>query len=105
MLTIEKCFAVEGLLNEAKLEENYQKVLLEFIAGLKREVSIELEGRRRHWALRRQFPRKCKWICCIWIWNRIMSDLEAQSDDEAVEDSSSSNDGTYEGDDVEEAVV
>jgi hypothetical protein len=34
-----------------------------------------------------------------------MSDLEAQSDDEAVEDSSSSNDGTYEGDDVEEAVV
>jgi hypothetical protein len=60
MLTIEKCFAVEGLLNEAKLEENYQKVLLEFIAGLKREVSIELEGRRRHWALRRQFHRKCK---------------------------------------------
>ena len=34
-----------------------------------------------------------------------MSDLEAQSDDEAVEDSSSSNDGTQEGDDVEEAVV
>ena len=43
MLTIEKCFAVKGLLNKAKLEENYQKVLLEFIAGLKREVSIELE--------------------------------------------------------------
>jgi hypothetical protein len=42
-LTIEKCFAVEGLLNEAKLEENYLEAVIKFTTGLEIAVPFELE--------------------------------------------------------------
>ena len=41
--TIEKCFSVEGLLNEAKSEENYQKAVIKFTTDLDIAVPLELE--------------------------------------------------------------
>ena len=102
-LTIEKCFAVEGLLNEAKLEENYQKAVIKFTTGLEIIVPLELEVEEDLGPIAENFTGNVNEYIEPEFEIEVMSDLEAVSDDEAVEDSSS--DEEDEAEEEEEAVV
>jgi hypothetical protein len=75
-LTIEKCFAVEGLLNEAKLEENYQKAVIKFTTGLEIAV-LELEVEEDLGSIEENFNGNVNEYIEPEFEIEVMSDLEA----------------------------